>query len=125
VVAEAAHEAASYLAERTEPLTVTIAGTAAATPAAGGEARRVALGTMPDFAFPGPGVRVVEVVPGSPAEAAGVRPGDVLIALDGAPLVDVRGYSAALKSHRAGDNVELKLQRDGEELVLTATLVER
>jgi putative serine protease PepD len=64
-------------------------------------------------------------MPGSPAEAAGVRPGDVLVALDGAPLADVRGYSAALKSHQAGDTVELTVRRDGEEMTLTATLAER
>jgi len=125
VVAEAAHVAVSYLAERTDPLSVTIGGGAGAAPAASGEARRVSLGTMPDFAFAGPGVRVVEVMPGSPAEAAGLRPGDVLVALDGAPLADVRGYSRALKSHQAGDTVELTVRRDGEEMTLTATLVER
>jgi len=124
-VAEAAHVAVSYLAERTDPLSVTIGGGAGAAPAASGEARRVSLGTMPDFAFAGPGVRVVEVMPGSPAEAAGLRPGDVLVALDGAPLADVRGYSRALKSHQAGDTVELTVRRDGEEMTLTATLVER
>jgi len=124
VVAEAAREAVSYLAERAEPLTVTIAGAAAA-PAAGGEARRVSLGTMPDFAFPGPGVRVAEVIPGSPAAAAGLRPGDVLVSLDGTPLADVRGYSAALKAHQAGDTITLIVRRDGEEMTLTATLAVR
>ena len=124
-VAEVAHEAVAYLAGRTEPLTATIAGAAAAAPAAAGEARRVSLGTMPDFAFAGPGVRVAQVMPGSPAEAAGIRPGDVLVALDGVPIADLRSYSAALKAHQPGDTVELKLQRDGEEVVLTATLAER
>ena len=125
VVAEAAREAVSYLAERAEPLTVTIAGAAAAPVAAGGDARRVSLGTMPDFAFPGPGVRVAEVIPGSPAAAAGIRPGDVLVSLDGTPLADVRGYSAALKARQAGDTITLIVRRDGEEMTLTATLAVR
>ena len=126
VVADAAHEAVSYLAERTEPLTATIAGAAgpAAAPATG-EPRRASLGTMPDFAFAGPGVRVQEVMPGSPAEAAGVRAGDVVVALDGAPVADLRGYSAALKGHGPGDTVKVTVRRDGEEMVLTATLAGR
>ena len=85
----------------------------------------MSLGTMPDFACAGPGVRVAEVSPGSPAAAAGIRPGDVLVSLDGTPLADVRGYSAALKSHQAGDTVELTVRRDGEGMTLTATLVGR
>jgi S1-C subfamily serine protease len=125
VVADAARETVAYLAERTEPLTVTISGAAAAASPAGGEPRRASLGTMPDFAFAGPGVRVAEVVPGSPAEAAGVRAGDVLVALDGKPIADLRGYSAALKARQPGDTVELTVRRDGEEKVLTATLGER
>jgi putative serine protease PepD len=64
-------------------------------------------------------------VPGSPAEAAGIRPGDVLVALDGVPIADLRGYSAALKARQPGEEVELTVRRDGEEMVLTATLAER
>jgi hypothetical protein len=124
VVADAARETVAYLAERTEPLTVTISGAAATAPPAGGEPRRASLGTMPDFAFAGPGVRVQEVAPGSPAASAGVRAGDVLIALDGLPIADLRGYSAALKARQPGDTVELTVRRDGEEKVLTATLAE-
>jgi hypothetical protein len=125
VVADVARETVAYLAERTEPLTVTISGAATAAPPADGEPRRASLGTMPDFAFAGPGVRVQEVVPGSPAATAGVRAGDVLVALDGLPIADLRGYSAALKARQPGDPVELTVRRDGEEKVLTATLGER
>ena len=126
VVADAAHEALSYLAERTEPLTVTISGAAGtAPPPKAGEPRRASLGTMPDFSFAGPGVRVQEVMPGSPAATAGVRAGDVLVAMDGAPVADLRGYSAALKARQPGDRVVLTVRRDGEEKVLMATLAER
>ena len=64
-------------------------------------------------------------MPGSPAEAAGVRAGDVVVALDGAPVADLRGYSAALKGHGPGDTVKVTVRRDGEEMVLTATLAGR
>jgi S1-C subfamily serine protease len=126
VVADAAHEIVGWLAGRTEPLTVTIAGASGAAPAAGGGApRRASLGTMPDFGFAGPGVRFAEVAPGSPAEIAGIRAGDVLVALDGEPIADLRGYSAALKAHEPGDTVVVTVRRGGEEQVVTATLAER
>ena len=63
-------------------MTIAGGGSAAGSPPSTGP-RRASLGTMPDFAFAGPGVRVQEVMPGSPAAAAGIQPGDVLVALDG------------------------------------------
>jgi hypothetical protein len=128
VVAEAAHEAVGYLAERLEPLTVTIEGQdppghPAAATAEG--ARRASLGTMPDFGFAGPGVRVQQVMSGSAAEGAGLLAGDILVAFDGEPVEDLRGYSALLKSKSPGDTVEVTVLREGEENTFTATLGER
>lgn len=125
VVVEAAQEAVAYLAERREPLTAQL--DSAPDEAAQGPAapRRAALGTVPDFAHPGPGVRVDEVMPGSPAEAAGIRPGDLLLALGGVPIEDLRGYAAALRERSPGDRVEIALERGGERLTTTATLAAR
>ena len=129
VVTEAAHETVAYLAERLEPLTVTIEGQAkpqghpGSAPATG--ARRASLGTMPDFGFEGPGVRVQQVMPNSAAQAAGLLAGDVLIAFDGEPVTDLRGYSTLLKAKSPGDQVEVTVLRDGEEKTVTATLGER
>jgi len=129
VVTEAAHEAVVYLAERLEPLTVTIKGDDKPTghPGSAPESgsRRASLGTMPDFGFEGPGVRVQQVMPSSAAEAAGLIAGDVLIAFDGEPVTDLRGYSTLLKAKSPGDQVEVTVLRDGEETTVTATLGER
>ena len=125
-VAEAAHEAIAYLADRVEPLTVTIAGRKREAPARpGGRSRRVSLGTMPDFAYRGPGVRVQAVLPGSPAEKAGIRAGDVITAVDGEPLAGLRGLSKVLKAHRPGDRIVLTVTRDGTPLNVHAVLAER
>jgi hypothetical protein len=125
-VTAAAREAVAYLAERAEPLTVTIAGSgSAAAPAAGGGERRASLGTMPDFAFGGPGVRVGQVMPGSAAELAGILVGDVLLAVDGRPVADLRTYSELLKAHAPGDEVEVTLLRDGAERTVRARLGSR
>jgi len=129
VVTEATHETVAYLAERMEPLTVTIKGQTepqghpGATTTQG--ARRASLGTMPDFGFEGPGVRVQQVIPDSAAEAAGLLAGDVLVAFDGEPVTDLRGYSTLLKTKSPGDEVGVTVLRDGEEITVTATLGER
>jgi hypothetical protein len=125
VVAEAAHEAIAYLAGRREPLAITIEGAADPAEPAPAGARRASLGTMPDFGFEGPGVRVHQIMPGSPAETAGLAPGDVLVAFDGQAVTDLRSYSSLLKSKLPGDTVVVTVVRDGEEVMVTATLVER
>ncbi len=125
-VVEATHEAVGYLAERADPLTVTISGRAEeAEPEARGGARRASLGTMPDFGYSGAGVLLQQVLPDSPAAAAGLAPGDVVVAFDGAPIDDLRAYSAALKAHTPGDEVTITVRRDGEEVTVTATLAAR
>ena len=126
-VAEAAMEAVAYLAERREPLTATVAlqtPSAAPSPSTGGP-RRSSLGTVPDFAFPGPGVRVDQVIPGSPAEAAGIRAGDVVVALGGQAVDTLRAYSEALKAHAPGEKVTVTVRRDGTEVTVEAILGER
>jgi hypothetical protein len=118
-------EAIVYLADRPEPLTSSLAGGAPPPAAPAGAGRRVSLGTVPDFAFEGPGVRVSSVLAGSPAEAAGIRPGDVVVALDGRPVADLKAYSEALKARQAGDGVSIRLQRGSEALEVKAVLVTR
>jgi aminopeptidase N len=127
VVAEAAHEAVAYLAERREPLTVTIGSTASQTDAGrpGGEPRRASLGTMPDFGFDGPGVRVQQVMPASAAEEAGIQVGDIVVTIDDQDIIDLRSYSAILKSYAPGDEIAVTVIRDGERLPFKATLSER
>jgi S1-C subfamily serine protease len=123
VVAEAAHEAVAYLAERREPLTVTIG--ASEQQAEVGGPRRASLGTMPDFGFDGPGVRVQRVMPSSAAEAAGVLAGDIVVRIDDQIVPDLRGYSAILKSYAPGDEITVTVLRDGERISFKATLTVR
>jgi predicted metalloprotease with PDZ domain len=122
VVTEAAHEAVGYLAERTEPLTVTLAAATAAARPSGESGRRASLGTMPDFAFDGPGVRIQQVMPGSAAEAAGIAAGDVVVALDGREVSDLRAYSELLKTYAPGDEADVTVLRDGGKLTVRAQL---
>ena len=59
-------------------------------------------------------VRVVDVFPGSPAEAAGIAAGDAIVAIDGAaPAADPAGVSAALRG-APGTSVRVTIARNGE-----------
>jgi membrane-associated protease RseP (regulator of RpoE activity) len=110
-VVAVAREAVAYLASRPEPLT-RVGGEVRATGPGG--ARKIALGTIPDFAYGGPGVRLEGVVAGSAAERGGLLAGDVLVELNGEQMPDLRAYSDALKRLSAGDRVRLTYLRAGE-----------
>ena len=66
-------------------------------------------------------VTVSEVYEGSPAEAAGMRAGDMILAVDGAALTDI-GYDELINRVRGeeGTEVTLTILRDGEEMTVTA-----
>ena len=124
-VAVFARETIAYLAERPEPLH---GAGAPATPAAPGGAeggRKVLFGTVPDFAHPGPGVKVASVLPDSPAAKAGLQPGDILLSIAGEPLADLRAYSELLKRRAPGDVVKVVWKRGETEMQADVTLAAR
>ena len=62
--------------------------------------RRVSFGTVPDFAHNADGVRVDSVVPGSPAELAGIQAGDVLLEMNGETVAGLGAFSDFSKPWR-------------------------
>ncbi len=83
-------------------------------------------GVIPDFAeAERPGVRIGGVRPGSPAEKAGVRSGDVLVRFGSVTIATLNDLTFALRGHRAGDRVDVVVLRDGQEHRLEAVLEER
>ncbi len=69
------------------------------------------------------GLRVFAVFPGSPADAGGVRPGDLLVSIAGRQLATIADLEALLRSFNpAGGTIEVVLLRDGEELTLEIDL---
>jgi S1-C subfamily serine protease len=64
------------------------------------------------------GVRVIEVVPGSPADRAGVRTGDILVFLDGVALSSLSTLQRVLTADRIGRSVPALVIRRGERLDL-------
>jgi S1-C subfamily serine protease len=71
------------------------------------------------------GAIVRNVEPGSGAEVAGVRRGDIIVALGDASIENTGDLLGALRDYRPGDTAELTLFRDGEEQTLSVTLGER
>jgi serine protease Do len=67
-----------------------------------------------------PGLLVRAVEPGSPAEAAGIAPGDVLIEAGGRDLRSSSSLYAAIED--AGPRVAIRLLRGDEELVVRVAL---
>ncbi|MEI4277432.1 S1C family serine protease [Klenkia terrae] len=59
------------------------------------------------------GALVVNVEPGSPAEAAGIEEQDVIIAVDGTPVGSSEELQVAVDSKSPGDTVTVELVRDG------------
>ncbi|HZU44521.1 MAG TPA: SpoIIE family protein phosphatase [Terriglobales bacterium] len=57
---------------------------------------------------------VQSVQPGSPAEHAGLRAGDRIVAINGSPLQAEDSITAVWSVHKPGDSVELTVQRPGE-----------
>ncbi len=70
------------------------------------------------------GAEVNGVAAGSPAERAGLRPGDVIVEVDGDSIPDATALTTLLAQRRPGDVVELGVIREGERLTLSGTLGE-
>ncbi|HEY6959425.1 MAG TPA: trypsin-like peptidase domain-containing protein [Candidatus Limnocylindria bacterium] len=67
------------------------------------------------------GIRVLDVVPGGPADRAGVRVGDVLVAFDGATLASLTDLQRVLDAQRIGRAGLLGIIRRGERISLSVT----
>ena len=79
----------------------------------------VSAATMANGAF------VQDVVPGGPADAAGLRPGDVLTAIGGARVRSAEDIPAQVERHEPGERVELEVLREGGRATLAAELTAR
>ena len=80
------------------------------------------LGTVPDMTPRPFGLRLTGVREGSPAAAAGLRPGDVVVEFAGRPVTDIYAYTYALQAQAPGDEVVIVVERDGARVSVTATL---
>ncbi len=67
----------------------------------------------------GQGIEVVEVVEGSPAAGAGLRPEDLMVEVDGVALSDVGDLQRLMVAERIGRSLATRVHRDGSTTELT------
>jgi S1-C subfamily serine protease len=119
-------ETVDYLAERPEALHATLDGQQQlSTATASGQARRVSLGTVPDYAYSGDGVRITDVQAETPAAQAGLRQEDIIVAVNDQPVHNLRDYAQALRALSPGDEIRIRFRRDGNEQTVTTRVVQR
>ncbi|MGK5082445.1 M20/M25/M40 family metallo-hydrolase [Bdellovibrionota bacterium FG-1] len=119
-IAAATYEITRILSNRSAPLTATLSP--APGPSEPDHPRKVFLGTVPDFAFSGPGIKVNSVVAGSPADQAGLKSEDIIIQIDQVKIANLKTYSDFLKTLNPGDSIEIIFLREGDQHLTHATL---
>ncbi|NPA34689.1 MAG: Do family serine endopeptidase [Chlorobi bacterium] len=71
------------------------------------------------------GVIIVDVMPGSPAGNAGLQPGDVILEINGVPMHSIGDVQEYIAQHGPGDNLQVKLLRDGKIIEKTVKLASK
>jgi S1-C subfamily serine protease len=71
------------------------------------------------------GISVREVASGGPAWDAGIRQGDVILRLDGEPVVDANQFLLAVSQRQPGSQVEIQVSRGDETFETYATLIQQ
>jgi putative serine protease PepD len=71
------------------------------------------------------GARIASIEPDSAIGTAGAQAGDTIVTLDGAPIANMNELVALLRTHRAGDTVEVRLLRENETVTVNVILDRR
>ncbi|MDH5730698.1 MAG: M20/M25/M40 family metallo-hydrolase [Gammaproteobacteria bacterium] len=112
-VAEVLLQAVDYLASR-ETL-MTLPGQQPSSASKSSSGRKVSVGTIPDFSFVGEGVRIQDIIAGSPAEKVGLAEADVLVKLNQNVIKNLRDYAQALRQLQPGETITLVYLRKGKQ----------
>ena len=95
-----------------------------------GKATHPVIGVMIDTTYEGEGVKIAPVAKagsppitkGGPADKAGLRPGDVIIAFDGRPIAGPDEFVIAIRAKSVGDQVVMTVRRGSTERTVKMTL---
>jgi hypothetical protein len=83
-----------------------------------GRGFKVSLGTIPDYAWSGKGVKLTGARPDSPATRAGIVAGDVIVKLGTHEVTNVHDYVFALGDLEPGKETTVEVDRNGKRLTL-------
>ncbi|MCX6632597.1 MAG: M28 family peptidase [Candidatus Solibacter sp.] len=82
-------------------------------------------GSIPDFAEGITGVKFSDVRENSPAAKAGLKGGDIMTEFDGKPIQNLYDFTYALRGKKPGDEVKVKVTRDGKPIEVGVVLSRR
>ena len=68
------------------------------------------------------GALITEIFPDTAASQAGIEEGDVVVMMAGVEILGIADLQAQVRTHRPGDQIEMVLIRDGEEITVQVTL---
>ena len=71
------------------------------------------------------GVLLQDVTPGSPADKAGLKVGDIVTRVGGKPVNDVRQFALDLYTYKIGQKAEIGVLRDAKETTFSVPVIER
>lgn len=71
------------------------------------------------------GTVLTDVTAGGPAEASGLRAGDIIVSVDDAPVISATSLVVALRNREVGATVSLTYIREGAQRTTVATLTDR
>jgi len=122
-----------YIADLTEhlesdasrPQFVRVAEPSQPVSSGGGSGYGPNFGSIPDFNEPPKGVRFADVRDGTPAAKAGLKAGDILIEFDGKEIGNLYDFTYALRAHKPGDLVLVKVLRGAQTIEAKVLLTER
>jgi C-terminal processing protease CtpA/Prc len=83
------------------------------------------VGTIPDYAFSGKGMKLSGVKEGGPAEKGGMKAGDIIVKFGEKSVENIYDFMYAMAEYKPDDEVDIIVLRDGKEVTLKITLEKR
>lgn len=113
-----------------EPVAIGVVSVASRTLPAGGRQPRPAPGANSGYLGvmlqpSEDGAKISEIVPKSPADKAGLKVNDVVLAVEGKKILDTESLVNVIQSYKPGDTIAVKLLRNEQQMELKATLDKR
>lgn len=79
---------------------------------------KVSMGTVPDYAFEGKGMKLSGVRPDAPAQRAGMQAGDIIVKVGSHEITNVHDFMFSLKELEPGKEIVVEVLRDGKAVPL-------